>query len=142
MNKLEGKFKVGANSDDWWDDDKQNHILMLDYDDMVYEEVAADVLKLQMLGDLPDVLIMKTKKGFHALCFTKLSLSELYFLVCSSKADEQFKNVMLINRHLTLRVTSSKDNKIEYFSIIKNTSKHRKFYQSAKEKYLGMVGVK
>lgn len=104
---------IGINSNSFFSKEERNkHILMLDYDDLDFKEIVKDVKRLQRKYDLPTFYIFISSRRrrikYHAYCFTPLTFQELLQIVFDSKADFGFKSCLLKFGFATLRFSPKK----------------------------------
>jgi hypothetical protein len=82
------------------------HILVLDYDVRELSRVVASVEELQQFWNLSDVMIFRTKNGFHAFGFYDIMpFGRLRQIIEYAKdVDPLFKALSYVYRHKTVRV--------------------------------------
>lgn len=94
------------------------YCLFLDYDDVPYEWVVEELRFLISAHGIGDVHVFRTNKGFHAICTTKYSLSEIVTFMRDSSVDEAYANVPLrvVKKLWTLRI-SAKAGKVPVYLL-------------------------
>lgn len=119
---------------------KGYQILMLDYDDLDYTSVVADVKKLQNKYGLPSFyLFMSSEGSYHAYCMTCLSFPQAVAITFDSRSDQAHKECLLYNKKSTLRITKKNNNKIEFIEKISPSIKPRFSEIPNSERILRMV---
>lgn len=85
---------------------RDRHILVLDYDTADIAVVVESVEELQQFWNLADVMVFRTKNGFHAFGFYDLMpFGRLVQIIEYAKdVDPLFKAMSHVYRHKTIRV--------------------------------------
>lgn len=97
-------------------DEKQ--VIFLDYDTKDIDFILDDLRKLQRYYGLSDFYILKTNKGFHAVCLDKLLNRHLDELVYYSQCDRLFYRIGKERKNYTLRLSEKNKNFPEFFGIL------------------------
>lgn len=98
-------------------------ILVIDYDNCDKSVVEEDFRAIQGRYGLPIGYLFKTKdNNFHIICLKKFTQTQLYEILQNTRADENFKTMLLRNpyRSWVLRLSDKKGSK--------------------KPKFLGLIG--
>lgn len=100
---------------------RDRHIIMLDYDQVMVEEVRASVEELQLFWGLSDCDIFRTKNGFHAFFwYDVVPYDRLKMIINYARdVDPMFKYISRFYDHKTVRVAGKyKDRDIEFIERI------------------------
>jgi len=85
------------------------HILMLDYDGLTQDEVIADIRKLQEEFWLPNVHLLMTSKGYHAVCLEMMPWEFVKKVHEASREDVRHHTIL--PNHTVLRLSGKYDKK-------------------------------
>lgn len=104
--------------------DDGKFIIFLDYDDLPIEWIEQEVKHLQETYDLGDFYIFKSSNnGIHAVCFTKVTLTELQIILLNSSVCTEYVKIpfQIGKRLLTLRLTEKNKQKPIFYERISTT---------------------
>jgi hypothetical protein len=68
------------------------HVIMIDYDALNFEDATRDVQKLQKKFRLSDALLCQTIHGFHCYILDKFPYAKICEIIKESEADPWFKS--------------------------------------------------
>lgn len=95
---------VGVNSNI----DKDDHILMWDFDDTTFDDVFKNLLTVQRVYELPNIYILETLEGknYMAYCFKRTPWRKVVEITAFTKGvDPNYFKYGVYRNHFTLRVT-------------------------------------
>ena len=143
-NKFVEKYCIGINS--YIDDIKDQHIIMIDYDDLSKEETIKDIRRLQQIWKLGKADIFSTNNGYHVFFFWDfVPYSFLKLIIETSRADKMYKYISRFYNYKTIRVSGKyKELDIKFVKRIKPrrvefiTDKDWKLGQLKRTEYLNL----
>lgn len=104
------------------------YIVTLDYDNLEPSWIIPELKRLQEDWKLGDFLLMKSNKGYHAVCLDKVTLKEFTSIAMSSSMDQYHFSVPLLygKRIWTLRYSEKGGKKPYLHTVVDNRSPRKK----------------
>lgn len=118
-----------------------SHIILLDFDGLVLEEIEEEIMFLIKEFHLSDFLIFENDRpdSYHAICLDKFTLYEAIDIISRTSADKGFKKAPILfkQKRWVLRISKKgKRKKPKFFGIIKSlydkheiSTAHKKFIE-------------
>lgn len=81
------------------------HVIFIDYDTKNLTSIEFELRFLQATFYLGDFYVLETSKGYHAICCSKVSLSEYIRILDVTSCDFRFKEIVKVRGSGVLRIS-------------------------------------